>query len=424
VADDSALSIVDAVIEHIGTQLPDRQRLHDLGRWLATTASDRGAVKVGLALLGAAGVGDALDVVRTLGAHDEFTLYAAVALTNGLAYPDEELWALAATVDGWGRIQCVERLRGTTDPRIRAWILREGFRNSVMVEYLAYIAAETGGLVEALRGPGVDRDLLTAAGEILQALVVGGPAEDMDDYDSGADAVEAYLGLMLTRAETLGDLQAIYAIRDWLSVESGWEARRAAGWNEARRDALGAACTEIIDRPEWEDRIAVALLSHDAAEFWQAEQVARARGVDTFDVHVSNIEQDPLGADWFAAWQQADRRRAEQLAALARARLPLAEIATGPADALGLGPEWRAHMALDWTLQALPDHVGVGPELVTVGLRSPATRNRTMAMNVLKAWPPSAWPSGARALVEQLSVADPNDHARELAGEVLRGCAE
>jgi hypothetical protein len=64
----------------------------------------------------------------------------------------------------------VERLRETTDPDIRSWILREGYRNSIMHEYLAYIAATTGGLLEALRAETVDRRLLTAAGQILQAL--------------------------------------------------------------------------------------------------------------------------------------------------------------------------------------------------------------------------------------------------------------
>ena len=117
-----------------------------VGHWLAATATERGPVKLGIALLGVAGVGSAAGLLRTLGAHDEFTLYAAVAFGNGVEDGESEIWSLATVVDGWGRIHCVERLRHTSDPAIRRWILRTGFRNSVMYEYLAYIAATTGGL--------------------------------------------------------------------------------------------------------------------------------------------------------------------------------------------------------------------------------------------------------------------------------------
>ena len=216
---DSVLEFLDPMIERLAQRQPDRERLHDLGRWLATTASDRGAVKVGIAVLGVTGLDRDVDVVRVLGAHEEFTLYAAVALANGLPQPDTELWALATTVDGWGRIHCVERLRGTTDPSIRSWILRRGFRNSVMYEYLAYIAATTGGLLEALRAEAPDRELLTAAGEIFEALAMGGPAEDLHDYEDGPEAVATYLDLMAARSETLGDFLAVAAIRSFLDSE-------------------------------------------------------------------------------------------------------------------------------------------------------------------------------------------------------------
>lgn len=424
VSDDSALDLVDPMIEKLAELRPDRAPLHTLGRWLATTASDRGAVKVGIAILGLTGLDSDVDVVRVLGAHEEFTLFAAVALTNGLAEPESELWALASAADGWGRIQCVERLRGTEDPEIRAWILRQGFRNSVQYEYLAYIAATTGGLLPALQDEEPDRELLTAAGEILEALVMGGPAEDLDDYESGADAAEAFLTQMESRAETLGDFHAVAAVRSYLSREDGWDERSQRGWTASRRDAFESTCDEILDRDEWADRIAVGLLSDDQAEFWRAEQAARRRGMDTFNIHVEKIREDPLGGPWFQAWNQADRERAELLVEMARELLPLDEIGTGPSDAHGLGPEWRAHSALDWTLQALRHHEGVGSDLVLLGLKSPVVRNRNMSLNVLKEWPPSAWPSGARQLAEQLAQGDPNEKTREFAAKVLSGESE
>jgi hypothetical protein len=83
VCDDNVLSIVDRVVERVASPRANRSGVHQLGRWLATTGVDRGAVKMGVALLGATGLDQDVDVVRVLGRHDEFTLYAAVAMSNG-----------------------------------------------------------------------------------------------------------------------------------------------------------------------------------------------------------------------------------------------------------------------------------------------------------------------------------------------------
>lgn len=42
VSDDSVLDFVDPLVEKLAELRPDRPPLHTLGRWLATTASDRG----------------------------------------------------------------------------------------------------------------------------------------------------------------------------------------------------------------------------------------------------------------------------------------------------------------------------------------------------------------------------------------------
>lgn len=421
VNDDDVIGYLDAMIERLVELQPHRDRLHEVARWLATSSADRSPVKVGIALLGITGLDGDVGVVRALGAHEEFTLFAAVALNNGLEAPESELWALASSVDGWGRIQCVERLRDTTDPAIRAWILRQGYRNSVMYEYLAYIAATTGGLLDALRDGTPDRELLTTAGEILEALCVGGPAEDMSDYADGADAVEAYLAHMSARAETLRDFQSISSIAMFLEVEERWDDLASIGWTATRREAFERACEEILGRDSWDPIIYAGLDSDDGADSWLAEQAAKRRGLDIFDIQIARIRRDPLGSGWFAAWQGVDDARARTLAAVATELLPLDEIATGPGDAMGLGPGWQAHGALDWSLQALRDHPSVGADLVLTGLQSPVIRNRNMALNCLKEWPREQWPDGAIELARRLAESDPNEQAREFAAEVLAG---
>src|SRR5262249_22226983 len=151
-----------------------------LAHSFVTESPDREPVKFGIAILGLFREPRDRDLFETLGRHDEFTLFCAVALANLSDDPDEALWTLARNVSGWGRIHTVERLARTENPAVKNWLLREGYRNSVMYEYLAATCARTGGLLLALSEDHVDRELLTGAGEIIQALIAGGPAEGID----------------------------------------------------------------------------------------------------------------------------------------------------------------------------------------------------------------------------------------------------
>lgn len=83
--DESALDIVDDVLRILTTrQVPIEPHLSRLAVRLATESADRGPVKFGLALLGALQLREHVDTAITLGTHDEFTLFAAVALKNML----------------------------------------------------------------------------------------------------------------------------------------------------------------------------------------------------------------------------------------------------------------------------------------------------------------------------------------------------
>src|SRR5262249_5195021 len=158
----------------------------------------------------------------------------------------------------WGRIQAVERLRGTSDPQIRGWLLREGFRNEVMNEYLAHLAATTADLYTALLDPEPDEALLDGAGGILGArCAVGGPAHDIRNYPGGPAAVGRYLTLVRERAPSLARACIVLRLGDFL--ESG----EAAGldWGSGSRDELRDACRVLARRPPWRAVVEDALAS-------------------------------------------------------------------------------------------------------------------------------------------------------------------
>ena len=418
------VSIIDPVIEALlNEEGIGHDRLYELARSFVTEAPDREPVKFGIALLGLFRQPADQELFQTLGRHDEFTLFCVVAITNASEDHDEALWTLARNVNGWGRIHVVERLARTENPAIKDWLLREGFRNSVMYEYLAGTCARAGGLLTALSEDRVDRELLTAAGEIIQALIAGGPAEGIDDYEDARPVIESYLVHMASSAETIEDFLHVHSIRSYLEEEdSRWEGRYDAGWTSECREALRSECAAILGRPEWTDRVREQLGSEDELRFAHADQAAKALGIDTWDIHWRRLQQKPTDPGrWYHVMALCDEDRIEKVIEFAETNLDLAGIATGAADELGLGRGFEQHSCLDYVLQELRRFPGRGARLIEAGLKSPVVRNRNMAVAALAAWSRGEWPGGLEGSLERAAGCEPNNDVQERMRKVVRG---
>ena len=87
----STLAYVDQLLEAIlASEDLDAERVHSIANWLATGAADREPIKCAIALLGVCQGGDNRDLLLTLGRHEEFTLFASVALQNNGDEPEHE----------------------------------------------------------------------------------------------------------------------------------------------------------------------------------------------------------------------------------------------------------------------------------------------------------------------------------------------
>jgi hypothetical protein len=418
------VSIIDPVIEALVNENGiGHDRLYELARSFVTEAPDREPVKFGIALLGLFRQPADIDLFQTLGRHDEFTLFCAVAITNASEDHDEALWTLARNVTGWGRIHTVERLARTTVPAIKRWMLREGFRNSIMYEYLAATCARTGGLLAALSEDRVDQELLTAAGEIIQALIVGGPAEGIDDYEDARPVIESYLGHMASSTETIEDFLRVNSIERYLDEDDArWTGRYDAGWTSECREALRSECAAILGRPEWADRVREQLGSEDDLKFAYADQAAKALGMDTWDIHWRRLQQKPAEPGrWYHVMAGCDGDRIGKVVEFAEANIDRAAIATGAGDELGLGRGFEPHSCLDYVLQDLRRFPGRGAILIEAGLKSPVVRNRNMAVNALAAWSREDWPSSLKEALERVVRCEPKEDVKERMQKVLRG---
>ncbi len=410
----SALGYVDHLLETVVADDDlDAERLQTIARWVATGAADREPIKCAIALLGVFQGGEDRDLLLTLGRHEEFTLFASVALKNSGDDPELSLWALACLVTGWGRIQIIQRLAETKDEQIKAWMLREGYRNDIMEEYTALICARTGDLLSALRKLQPDEKLLKGAGSLLTTLIRGrgGPSEGIESYVDGAEATELYLQHLQSRDLDLEDFIAVSAIELFLNEEEGEVQDPALGWPK-RRATLLDLTGAIRSRPGWEEKVREGLDSQARQTFWTATEAARVLGIDTWDIYFERLKR---GEDqWYFVMQTNDHERIDKVVQFAEETVPLQEIASGPADSLGLGPEFQHHSALDFVLQDLRRFPSKGWPLIRAGLQSPVVRNRNMAIQALAAWDRTAWPVEAEALLRRAIEAEPKDETRAI----------
>lgn len=423
--DEPIVNCIDSVLKQLmneSSSINESRRLA-IGRYFTTRAGDREPVKFGLALIGAFGTHDDIEIIQTLGKNDEFTLFAAIGLVRLSDHPEKALWDLARNVRGWGRIQIVERLKDTIDPEIQSWMLREGFQNEIMDEYLACICARAGQLHERLRQKQVDAQLLDGAAGIISALVSGGgPAEGIDDYEHGAEVCESYLNIVWARTDLgLKHFLAVAKLKTFLSEQDGWDKRYGSGWTELGRQMMRSLTSDIIGRESWQPRIEKALQAADEQEFYEGDQAAQVLEMDTWAIHFRRVKSAPLTSpSWYRLMQQTDENRINEVLAFAEAILPFTEIETGPGNEMGLGPSFRAHSTLDWLLQDLKRFPGRGWRLLRAGLCSPVVRNRNMAITALAAWPFEMWTEETRLFIRNVYDIEPQEDVRKRLEELLQ----
>ena len=385
---------------------PDRTRLAAMARWLCTQGVHHEQVQAGLALLGISG-----------GAEDEpLTLHALVALQNLLPEPEQAMFDLARRVEGWGRIHALYRLKDSTDPAIGRWMLYEGWRTGVMTEEVAFVVATTGGLARALDTDD-DEALLDAAGALLQALAVGGPAEDMSDYADGQAAMASYFDRMLAATPSLLRLGHVVGLERYLRQ---W-AKDNERLSDDDRSTLLTQVRAVLRRPEWRSVADAALHSHDLGQVRLSLSLVGRFGLDPTPVVRAWLPQAPEDAYlWQFLLRRADLEEMRSLLLLAEGLLHLEDLPQGPALEHGLGPGYERNGWLMLTLQALQAFPREGTRVVLLGLNSPVVSTRNFALRTLEAWPAESRTGELTRVLEQMAWRDPAEKLRRRARALVQ----
>ena len=417
--------VADLVLERLSEKPPRNPgQVYRVMRDLFLNSGHRDVVKLSMAAMATFRNSADIPLFHAIGRHDEFTLYAAVALAKVCDDPFPEWLALARQVEGWGRVELVERLLQDPRPDLCDFLLREGYRNKVEGGYTALAIAQGCGLREVLEGPEPDETILRGATVILATLAGdahGGPDGGILDYADGPRIIERFLLLVASKVRTLEDFLCLGEIRAFAADDGGDDESEqrllAAGWTRELRTRVVELCDEVLSRSEWRERAREAFDSSDRGERWRAPTVAHLMGLR--DELITRVKAEPLNEWlWFYLSKGVSEEQMRETLDLAQALLDVPSIATGRGEVLTRGPGFATHECVEMIVQELRSFPGLGWDLIRLSLQSPLIRNRTMAIQALTAWGPEHLsPEMVECVREGLS--DPDKSVREDSEEFM-----
>ena len=411
--EESLITAGDAILEALrARENIDRERLWAVGKWLVETAAHREPLKLGIMILGLGATDEDIDNLKTLARHDEFTLFAAVAIGNLCEEPADHWLELAGTVRGWGKIHLVERLADAALRRadIRDWLLRRGCDNEVEDGYLAYLCATAGDLDGALAAETVDEELLDGACTIILSLIEGGgPSVDIQGYAEGPIAVDHLLRHLEHRCNSIERLYTVVMIAEWLRWlrpvhevafseereepdEQTRQELREMGWSDLLRRELIGRSERVLRAPEWANRVRTAYQAGAEPRSGLAFSCAEVLGINLWEIGFKQLKKAPHDQKlYYDLLRTSDSRKRQTIIDFAEVNLPLDQIGCGPALELGLGDDWDVRGCLDFVLQEIERRGPYSARLTVAALRSPVIRHRLQACQIMAAMEPESW---------------------------------
>ncbi len=384
--------------------ITDKSGLYNFASELAFESDNCEEVKFGIALLAFSGCSeDDISRIKVLGLDEELTLFCVVTLNSLLVSPDTHIWELARNTYGWGRINSIEQLRRTSNQAIKRWMLRDGYNNTVMNEYTAYICATTGGLRGAIDVDIIDDELLEGTAGILNALLSNDIFGGVDDYIDAYAVASMYVMHVSRRGKGLKHFALLVRLKNYIHdpyLDKG--KRRYCGWTDSNAAVLSDTITDILEKSHWRQDLIIA--SHNSYEDMQEDLriAANYAGLDMWDANLKKLVSNPLNPYyWDEIFQQLTPERFPQIESIIKDAVPWKEISCNDDEYS------YCHYAVEAILNGIIRYPGLSKAVLPCMIQSKLSQHKRAAVQVLNAWGREYWPDGIEDALRMMVDAEP-----------------
>ena len=343
---------------------------------------------------------DALkDMIRTLGLSDEFTIFAVFNMQrwqNG----NDEIFALARKVHGWGRIHAVERLNPETQ-EMKDWLLAEGIENNVVQAYSALDVYQKTEIAALLKTEVTDTQLNQIA-RVLLAMFDEGPVRGISALPE--EESQTMIGDFLRHAETQ---PASLCICELLRQLSG----------DKRFQKYYGRTVSLLNSLKSRELISRELTNGNAVD------LAEATGLPYREKIFAHMQSDFEKGFGNCGYLIKDEQYRERVIDLFRHALPLQKMIHEPENEESSSNQKLNYHKLSFLLQFLNPYPLCGTDLVIAAMKMPDAFCRTQAIRTISEWctvrncPLSELSAELCQAVEQLKSAETDAHIRHLIDE-------
>lgn len=218
----------------------NKQRLEEEMLWFLDKAAHREVVKFALVVLSLTDVTAHREKLMTIAKHEEFTMFALIALNQLKDDIHSILWELANELNGWGKVAVMHSMDAITLEE-KSWFLEQRFNEAEMNEAVALLVAETAELDVLLSNTKIDNETFSHINNVIYSLLQRDVYNNriIDDYSYAPIVLKRYLVLCKQYSETENLQKTIEAIKEFVNEEDvDWDVRYENGWEVHEREAI------------------------------------------------------------------------------------------------------------------------------------------------------------------------------------------
>lgn len=348
-----------------------------------------------------------MDVVRTIGLSDEFSIFAAWIM-RGWDDGNNELFELAKKVNGWGRIHIIELLEPDTD-EIKEWLLTEGTKNDVVYAYSALTCWQKSDAEQRLGSNDLTYKEYSGLLILADALLDEGPVWGISQIENSDEILSA----IVSRAKEYT-----------LSIDDYEDIRRISISTNVKYPLAKQACDVVLFSEQCKLTVERSVAEGKGIE------LAVLLGIDYKEQLILSLEKEFHKNRFYCDKLLGDETYTERVLDVFRNNLPFEDMVGEPQDSIAVGKDFDSSMTYQIFLQNLRDKPFVGIDIVLKGFQCRTITCRNAALACVKKWvilkntPLQELSSELFDAISALYPVEPNENARKTEKELLEGKTE